>query len=112
MENNQNPGTGTVTISTIEYNDLRDFQKEIEKGNSVEIYNGYNCEFGTSGYYSPICKYVSTDEAVKNISEENAVLLSKLKELQEINEPNEPREKSIEEIKKMSIWKFLKWRKK
>lgn len=102
----------TVVLSLDEYNHLRDFEKAIEEGNTVEIYNGHNCNYSFNGVnsghsYFPKLKLISTDEAVKKIAEENAVLVSKLAELEE---KNEPKEKAISEIKRMSVSEFRRWR--
>ncbi len=71
----------TVLLSLRDYNGLREFREEIEKGNTF-------CDWGF--------RYISTDEAVKEITECNQALKKQLDE-------------SL--IKKMSIWQFIKWRK-
>jgi KaiC/GvpD/RAD55 family RecA-like ATPase len=74
--------------------------------------------------------YITTDEAIKNIAKINAQLVLDNSELQndsnaiitslnkKINELEHPKlfkpekpEESIEDIKNMSIWQFMKWRK-
>jgi SepF-like predicted cell division protein (DUF552 family) len=101
----------TVVLSLDEYNHLRDFEKAIEEGNTVEIYSNFyinvnHCGERQSGYSTKLRLY-STDEVVKKIAEENAVLVSKLAELEE---KNEPKEKAISEIKRMSVSEFRRWR--
>lgn len=93
----------TVVLSLDEYNQLRDFKKAIENGNSIEIYNGI-ISYANCNSYAPRLIIYSTDEAVKRIAEENAVLLSKLEKLEAEKEPEE-------KIKRMSVREFRKWRK-
>jgi hypothetical protein len=89
----------TVLLSLETYNQLRDFKENIEKGNSIEI-TGYG--------YSCYQKFITTDEAIKNLMKDKDNLQ---KEISELKQGEKPREITLYEIKKMSIWKFLKWRK-
>ena len=95
----------TIVLDLEEYNKLRDFKEAIEKGNSFFVYSGnYN------GY-----KVVTTDEAVKQlikINNDNNEQKNKL--VQQLYNCQHPESKvfTIEDVKTMSIWKFLKWRKK
>lgn len=91
----------TVVLSLDEYNELRDFKIGIQEGNTLVIYDGRHSYY--ENIYYKTLEFVSTDEAVKRIAEENAVLLSKLKELHKEKEPEE-------KIKRMSVREFRKWR--
>lgn len=99
-----NTAVNTATLNLFEYNELRDFKKEIEKGNTYHTSNYYQ----GMGLYQYQNQFISTDEAVKKIAEENASLL---KEIQVLKDKDKPKGKTIEEVKKMSIWQFRKWRK-
>lgn len=86
-----------VSINLEDYNELRDFKKDIEDGFTyvVETYFG-----------SYLYKIISTDEALKKMGwqieklrKENAVLKTKCKN-----------QSDIEIIKKMNWWRFRKWK--
>lgn len=99
----------TVILNLGDYNSLRDFRDEMEKGHTYYVieYTGY-CEY-TNTY-----RFVSTDEAVRIISEFNEKLQKRISDLQiEIYDLKNPKKEiTIEQIKKMSLWQFLKWRRK
>jgi ribosomal protein L9 len=98
----------TVVLDLEEYNKLRDFKEGIEKGNSFTVYWG-------SGYAGYKYKVVTTDEVVKQIMEaNNNINKEKNNLIQQLYNCQHPESKvfTVEDIKKMSIWKFLKWRKK
>lgn len=98
----------TVLLAVDKYNELRDFKKEIEKGNTAYGYSGYSTK-----------TFVTSDEAVKSVLKLNEDLNKQLeyykehtRKLQdELKGENKPKEISIEEIKKMSTWQFRKWKK-
>ena len=95
----------TVVLDLEEYKKLRDFKEAIEKGNSFVVYWG-----SYTGY-----NVVTTDEAVKQlIKANNEINEQKNKLAQQLYNCQHPESKvfTIEEVKTMSIWKFLKWRKK
>jgi len=92
MKNNQ------VILSLEDYNGLRDFEREIEKGNTFRLWTGWGEEL----------KYISTDETVKEISEINKKLSA---EIIELKHKDKSKLKTFNDIKKMSIWQFIKWRK-
>jgi peptidoglycan hydrolase CwlO-like protein len=101
----------TVVLALGEYNALRDFKTNLEKGNTYR-YIGYQ---QVSNYASVnVSCFVTTDEAVKEAAEHNERLVKEISDLQgqitELKQPPAVKEKSIEEIKKMSMRQFLKWR--
>ena len=102
----------TVILSLPEYNALRDFKENIEKGNTFRT-----IEYSTNSYMSQssiiIPLFVTTDEAVKEIARQNDTLSKELAkvsaEIYELKNPK-PKDLTLKDVKKMSIWKFLKWR--
>lgn len=85
-------------ISIDEYNSLRDFKIEMEKGNTFIISgNGYHYNFSKT--------FVSTDEAVALIAKENGLLIKTIEELRT------PEVTTIDDVKKMSYWEFHRWKK-
>jgi hypothetical protein len=113
----------TVILALPEYNALRDFKTELEKGNT------YRTQDFQTPYYNgcvvyPTVLFVSTDDAVKEIATRNKNLLDQNEELKkEINLLKNPptvqspsnldeANRIIKEVKKMSVWEFRKWRKK
>lgn len=87
----------TVLLSLEQYNELRDFKKEIEKGNVLKIYYSY------SGYDHN--DFINIGDALKEISEVNNGLLKEKMALEQ------KLENKNDEIKKMSYWQFRKWKK-
>lgn len=87
----------TILLSVEKYNELRDFRKEIEAGNT------YRVDFG---YWESSITYVSTDEAIKEMSQRLETLK---KENEDLKNPDK-KQPSIDEIKVMSWWKFRKWK--
>jgi len=103
----------TVVLSLNEYNALRDFKTNLEKGN-IYRYIGYR---QVSSYASmEVTCFVTSDEAVKEASEANEKLTEEISKLtnriNELERPPVSKEKSIEEIRKMSMWEFRKWKNK
>jgi len=118
----------TVLISIETYNNLRDFRKKMEDENSLFFYNGLG------GLYNRMSVvYVSKDKALKDAQNINSILLSRFEsetELkQKIADENQKLLNYIEQIKngklekadisftndefkKLTIFKFLKFRKK
>lgn len=105
----------TVILDVVEYNKLRDFKNEIEKGNILKKYSNY------SGY-TFICG-LDVDEAIILLANENDELkeriinkdkiIQKLKyKCSDIEKPTESKEKTIEEIRNMSYFEFRRWSKK
>jgi chaperonin cofactor prefoldin len=87
----------TILLSVEKYNELRDFRKEIEAENT------YRVDFG---YWGNSIAYVSTDEAIKEMSQRLETLE---KENEDLKNPDK-KQPSIDEIKAMSWWKFRKWK--
>lgn len=83
----------TVLLSVEQYNELRDFKKKIEEGFTFTI--------STIGYYN--MQFITIDETIGRIVEVNKGLQSQIEHLR--------KELPIHEIKKMSVWQFLKWKK-
>jgi hypothetical protein len=107
----------TVTLDLEKYNKLRDFKKSIEAGEVCVIINSniFTKEMGEWKFYK-------ADKLDKIIVEENKKLSialnyarnSNVKLLQQIankDKPEPPKEPTIDEIKQMSYWEFLKWKK-
>ena len=95
----------TVLLSVNEYNRLRDFRIEIERGNTLLIH-GSQFSYGE--------KFISTGEALKEISRLNESLKEnyqrECKRLQDLVDGKKTIE--ISNIKEMSIWQFIKWKNK
>lgn len=88
----------TILLDVEKYNELRDFKLNIEKGNTLYVYNNY-------GHYG--AHFITESEAVEKLTKH-------IKELDDIiDELKNPKTKEIDirEIKRMSIFEFLKWRK-
>lgn len=86
----------TVTISLEDYNHLRDFESEVRKGCTFLRWRG--------GYYG---QYLTKDEAVISIMRECELLQI---EIEKLKTTEKKPDLQISDIKKMSIWQFLKWR--
>lgn len=109
-----------VKIDLNLYNNLRDFKRKMEKKHGVTIFTSM---WGDN----QMC--VTTDEAVKVLTETNVKLQENREEMLQENirlnnlvsslrfENTElksqlPAPTTLDDIKKMSIWQFMKWRKK
>ena len=120
----------TVTIDIKDYNELRDFKNAIVNAQSVIINTGtysgnYNANYNASGNYSFVSgmgtmynsstqyTVVSESEAVEKIALVNEKLNKDNDALNEIifNLNKRPRELTSAQIKDMSIFEFIKWRK-
>ena len=104
MQNN------TVTIDLEEYNKLRDFKKGIEDGEVCSIIS-----YGLFSNKIEKWKFYNAERLDKIIVEENKNLsISVIRErnkTQELrNKLNNKSTKLVEEIKKMSICQFIKWK--
>lgn len=101
----------TVILSLSEYNSLRDF-RENQKKNKTCLIVGYDPQLWCG--YTPRYTYITSDMAVEQIAKKNTELLDEVVKLKnKIYELENPQRKepTLEDIKKMSIWKFMKWRK-
>ena len=85
----------TVLLNVEKYNELRDFYNGINEGKFVIV----------DYHYSRIY-YAEEKEVLETLK-------NKLDKLQkELNTFKNPNEKTIDDVKKMSLWQFLKWRNK
>jgi len=106
----------TVILDVATYNELRDFKEKTIKEHGCII-----CNSSYSGSYA----YISTDEAVKKISETNVRLKSELNlkcdqiqilsiELAELKRNTKDCvgsvKISLDDVKNMSFWQWRKWR--
>ena len=102
----------TVILNIKDYNELRDFKEYIERNYTIEV---------KSYKYNIAIKYISKDEAVKQITselndkidahkKETDELISKIRELEQRANTTH-KEITIDDIKNMSYWEFRKWKK-
>lgn len=100
----------TVCLALSEYTRLKEFEEKLSKGNTLvarNIIDPWGTQWNTS--------YITSDAAVKEIIGINADLIGKMNKLRiENNALKYPglRETTLEDVKKMSIREFLKWRNK
>ena len=87
----------TVMLDVEKYNELRDFKQKIEEGYTFMVYPGFSYPY-----------VVTTDRALEEILSINKQLQNQIEDLKI---GNFKKELSVSEIKRMSIWQFLKWRK-
>ena len=89
----------TVILSVEEYNKLRDFKINIEKGNTFSVLRD------RFSYYD---QFITTNEAVKEVLKINEEMAYKLlnHDVTRINGKN------VLDVSKMSIWEFIKWKNK
>ena len=100
--------TNEVTLSLATYNTLRDFQRDTIKENTLKISRNY------SDYYRDVCDYEiwTQDKAVKELGEANKSLTRTILDLEAaLTKSKIVTPELVEDLKRMSIWKFLKWRK-
>ena len=107
----------TVLLSLERYNELRDFETNITKNNTLilESWRGYELR-----------KFVSTDSLLKDAVEEANKFHEEFEKLemelkltkQELEKAcklipkiEDKKEITIEDIKKMSYWEFKRWKK-
>jgi hypothetical protein len=138
----ENNKKNAVKLSLEDYLRLYEFRKNFENENALVCKTQYSYNAPLSNYPAMsanyyIDKYISESDAIKEILKENGELAERAKTLQEqLNHyqnssrnlyqeiadlKRELHDKGIalpvetvkvEDIKKMSIWEFLKWRKK
>ena len=89
----------TVILSVEEYNKLRDFKINIEKGNTFSVLRDR---------FSSYDQFITTNEAVKEVLKINEEMAYKLlnHDVTRINGKN------VLDVSKMSIWEFIKWKNK
>ena len=91
----------TTIIGNEEYYQLRKFKDRVIGGYAVQIWNDL---YSGSQYF-----YYSPDEMAERLLAENSHLKDKLLKLRD---SKKPKEETVSDIKKMSIWQFIKWRRK
>jgi hypothetical protein len=102
----------TVILALPEYNALRDFKENIEKGNTYRTID-YSTHPHMSQAYIAIPRFVTTDEAVKEIAKQNANLSAELAKVSAENyalKNPETVEVTLNDVKRMSIWEFRRWK--
>tara|TARA_R110000796_G_scaffold116035_1_gene228456 strand:- start:225 stop:515 length:291 start_codon:yes stop_codon:yes gene_type:complete len=87
----------TVILQTKEYNRLRDFYKGIQEDKFVQVYSNY--------FHESEIFYRTEKEVVMRLKQRNEALKKELDKLKN------PKEKNLEQVKNMSLWEFIKWRK-
>jgi len=101
----------TVSLDLKDYNELLDIIEKTRLG-SVPVW-GRNTAHDDYGGYDYLCLY-SKDEAIKELIKFNGRLNENINELQdkEIAELGCSKSERIilKNVKKMSIWQFIKWR--
>jgi len=102
-----------VVLTLSDYNELREFKEKMEEGHTYKLTQPYIQSSIWLSYYTipaPV-KYITTDMAVRELLDRNDKLSFINDELNnEINRLNNIRF-DIRELKRMSIWEFIKWRK-
>lgn len=107
-----NMETNTVVLTLSDYNELREFKEKMEKGNTYVVPQPHTYNSWLNNYSPlPSVKYITTDMAVKELLGRNDKLSAINEELNiECNHLRNSRP-NIRELKRMSIWEFIKWRK-
>ena len=90
----------TVTINLDHYNNLRDFKKDIEDKKTFMVYFDNFIGSGT--------KLITIDDAVIDIATANSNLMD---ENYKLRHPKK-KETTINDVKKMNIFQFIKWKRK
>lgn len=109
----------TVVLALDKYNELREFKEKILAGNVYVI--GKQRNYGVVGDYggfggynnSDSTYYYTTEEAIAELVNLNITLASENDELRtRLHNINVSQMGiNIHDVKKMSIWQFIKWRK-
>ena len=120
----------TVILGLDEYNQLRDFRKEIFEGKTYVFYEAYN-----NSYLNRTAHFITSDEAVESLLAENEILGKKdqehneelrrlrdeisnikteknnlIKDLGALKIQKDETCEAYSRVRKMSIWEFIKWR--
>lgn len=105
----------TVLLGLPEYNELREFKEQLEKNNSCRALDYTNTVYNNNGYY-PAVTFVTTDEAVKEIAAKNEGLIKHVEalnaEILKLKYPPKDKELTVNDVKKMSVWEFRRWKNK
>ena len=91
----------TVTLDIEDYNEMRDFNNDIQENHFHHYYRGF---FGREATLYTLDDVV--DDVIKcneYVSLENKVLTRQLKELED---------KTLNKFKEMSLWQFRNWKRK
>jgi len=90
-------GKNTIILSVEDYNSLRDFKINIEKGNTYSVLRDR---------FRAYDQFITTNEAVKEVLKVNEEMAYKLlnPDVTRING------KTVLDVSKMSIWEFIKWK--
>jgi len=94
-----NAQEGTVTISIKDYLDLKNFKEAIDNGKVAFVHRYVSEGF----YYS----FYTKEETIKDLLNEKENLLDEIKKLKDV-----PSKITQKELSTMTIWQYLKWRKK
>lgn len=111
----------TVTVPLHEFDEMRKEIEELEKGNTITITTVPNA-FYPNGYCGVrmVKTFITKDEVIKEIAEANEQLTKTILELEQkasenyakIREEHKIKNKTIFDVRNMSIWEFMSWRKK
>jgi len=94
---------GTVTIHVYEYNQLRDFKREVLKGNKIVVTH-LNGLYGSDKEI----EYYTDDKIAKEIATESRECIKDLKAT--ISRITKEKAQSIIDIRSMSLIELLKWK--
>ena len=102
----------TVLLSVKEYNELRDFKKEVEENLTKSKFAVITNHYGFGLYSNSLTtKYYTQDEVILDFENKNKKLKKEICELKSKLEIKESVEETIDDLKNMSYWEFRKWRK-
>lgn len=116
----------TVLLSVEKYNELRDFKKEAEESlkaskfavieerwGNFDYSNGYIRKYYTEGkiVFDFEKRNKSLEERNKSLCNNNVELRRKIENIKAKIGKSVTKEISINDVKKMSYWQFLKWKK-
>ena len=97
-------GKNTIILSVEDYNSLRDFKINIEKGNTYSVLRDR---------FRAYDQFITTNEAVKEVLKVNEEMAYKFEEMAyKLLNPDVTRinGKTVLDVSKMSIWEFIKWK--
>ena len=105
--------TNTVVLSLSDYNELREFKEKMEEGNTYMSPQPHTHSSVWINHYGliPSAKYITTDMAVRELLDRNDKLSAINEELANKYHLSNNSRPNIGELKRMSIWEFIRWRK-
>lgn len=105
--------TNTVVLTLSDYNELREFKEKMEEGNTYRLNqpHTYSSAWTTNYGLIPSAKYITTDMAVRELLDRNDKLSAINEELANKYHLSNNSRPNIGELKRMSIWEFIRWRK-